>query len=87
MEEQAAGADFVSGLAGAVRRAANEFDKDVPQAAQYIRLPPIRSAPYRMLSDGEISTSWSRMSRGLRAGSPPPFLAQPSLLDSPLCAF
>jgi hypothetical protein len=25
-------------VAGAVRRAANEFDKDVPQAAQYIRL-------------------------------------------------
>jgi uncharacterized phage infection (PIP) family protein YhgE len=39
MEEQkAAGADFVSGVAGAIRRAANEFDKDVPQAAQYIRL-------------------------------------------------
>jgi hypothetical protein len=25
-------------VAGAIRRAANEFDKDVPQAAQYIRL-------------------------------------------------
>jgi hypothetical protein len=38
MEEQkAAGADFVRGMAGAVRRAANEFG-DVPQAAQYIRL-------------------------------------------------
>jgi hypothetical protein len=37
-EQKAAGADFVSGVAGAVRRAANEFDKDVPQAAQYIRL-------------------------------------------------
>ena len=38
MEQQkAAGADFVSGMAGAMRRAANEFG-DVPQAAQYIRL-------------------------------------------------
>jgi hypothetical protein len=37
-EQKAAGADFVSGVAGAIRRAANEFDKDVPQAAQYIRL-------------------------------------------------
>jgi hypothetical protein len=37
-EQKAAGADFVSGVAGAVRRAANEFDKDVPQAAEYIRL-------------------------------------------------
>jgi uncharacterized phage infection (PIP) family protein YhgE len=37
-EQKAAGADFVSGMAGAIRRAANEFDKDVPQAAQYIRL-------------------------------------------------
>jgi hypothetical protein len=37
-EQKAAGADFVSGVAGAVRRAATEFDKDVPQAAQYIRL-------------------------------------------------
>jgi hypothetical protein len=37
MEEQkAAGADFVSGMAGAMRRAASEFG-DVPQAAQYIR--------------------------------------------------
>jgi hypothetical protein len=37
MEQQkAAGADFVSGMAGAMRRAANEFG-DVPQAAQYIR--------------------------------------------------
>ena len=36
-EQKTAGADFVSGV-GAVRRAANEFDKDVPQAAQYIRL-------------------------------------------------
>ncbi len=37
-EQKVAGADFVDGVAGAIRRAANEFDKDVPQAAQYIRL-------------------------------------------------
>jgi hypothetical protein len=38
-EQKAAGADFASGMAGAIRRAASEFDKsDVPQAAQYIRL-------------------------------------------------
>jgi len=38
MEQQkAAGADFVRGMAGAMRRAANEFG-EVPQAAQYIRL-------------------------------------------------
>jgi hypothetical protein len=37
-EQKAAGADFVSGMAGAIRRAANEFDRDVPQAAQYMRL-------------------------------------------------
>jgi hypothetical protein len=37
MEQQkAAGADFVRGMAGAMRRAANEFG-EVPQAAQYIR--------------------------------------------------
>jgi hypothetical protein len=36
-EQKAAGADFVSGMAGALRRAANEFG-DLPQAAQYIRL-------------------------------------------------
>jgi len=36
-EQKAAAADFVGGIAGAMRRAANEFDKDVPQAAQYIR--------------------------------------------------
>lgn len=36
-EQKTAGADFVSGMAGAIRRAANEFG-DVPQAAQYIRL-------------------------------------------------
>jgi hypothetical protein len=36
-EQKAAGAHFVSGMAGALRRAANEFG-EVPQAAQYIRL-------------------------------------------------
>jgi hypothetical protein len=36
-EQKAAGADFVSGMAGALRRAAHEFG-DVPQAEQYIRL-------------------------------------------------
>jgi hypothetical protein len=36
-EQKAAGADFVSGMAGALRRAANEFG-EVPQAAQYIKL-------------------------------------------------
>jgi len=36
-QQKAAGADFVAGMAGAVRRAANEFDMDVPQAARYIR--------------------------------------------------
>ena len=36
-QQKAAGADFVSGMAGAVRRAASEFEGEVPQAAQYIR--------------------------------------------------
>jgi hypothetical protein len=36
-EQKAASADFVSGMAGALRRAANEFG-ELPQAAQYIRL-------------------------------------------------
>jgi hypothetical protein len=36
-DQKAASADFVSGVAGAIRRAANEFG-EVPQAAQYIRL-------------------------------------------------
>jgi hypothetical protein len=36
-EQKVAGADFVRGMAGALRRAANEFG-EVPQAAQYIRL-------------------------------------------------
>ena len=35
-EQKAAGADFISGVAGAIRRAANEFS-EVPQATQYIR--------------------------------------------------
>jgi len=35
--QKAAGADFISGMAGAIRRAANEFG-EVPKAAQYIRL-------------------------------------------------
>jgi hypothetical protein len=42
MEDQkAAGADFVSGRAGVMRRVANEFG-DVPQAAQYIRFAAAR---------------------------------------------
>jgi hypothetical protein len=36
-EQKAAGADFVSGVAGSIRRAASEFGQ-VPQAAQYLRL-------------------------------------------------
>jgi len=36
-EQKTAGADFVSGVAGSIRRAAHEFDQ-VPQAAQYMRL-------------------------------------------------
>jgi len=36
-QQKAASADFVSGMAGAIRRAANEFG-EVPHAAQYIRL-------------------------------------------------
>jgi hypothetical protein len=36
-EQKTAGADFVSGTAGALRRAANEFG-ELPRAAQYIRL-------------------------------------------------
>jgi gas vesicle protein len=36
-DQKNAGADFVSGLAGAVRRAAGEFDDQIPQAGQYIR--------------------------------------------------
>jgi hypothetical protein len=36
-DQKAAGADFVSGMAGAIRRAANEFGQ-VPQAAQYMKV-------------------------------------------------
>ena len=36
-EQKAAGADFVSDMAGSIRRAASEFGQ-VPQAAQYMRL-------------------------------------------------
>jgi hypothetical protein len=35
--QKAAGADFASGVAGSIRRAANEFGQ-IPQAAQYMRL-------------------------------------------------
>lgn len=35
--QKAEGADFVGGLAAAVRRAAGEFEDQVPQAAHYIR--------------------------------------------------
>ena len=37
-QQKRAGADYVTGVAEAVRRAAGEFDEQVPQAAQYIRL-------------------------------------------------
>jgi hypothetical protein len=36
-DQKAAGADYVGGIAKAVRRAAGEFDEELPQAAQYIR--------------------------------------------------
>jgi len=36
-DKKNAGADFVSELAGAVRRAAGAFDDQIPQAANYIR--------------------------------------------------
>jgi len=36
-DKKNAGADFVSGLAGAVRRAAYAFDDQIPQASGYIR--------------------------------------------------
>lgn len=36
-EQKAAGADYVSNIAGVIRRAAAEFDNDIPQAGQYIR--------------------------------------------------
>jgi hypothetical protein len=35
-EQKSAGADYLSGIAQAVHRAAGEFDRDIPQAAQYI---------------------------------------------------
>ena len=35
--QKAMGADYVDDIAGAVRRAADEFDDQIPQAAQYIR--------------------------------------------------
>jgi uncharacterized phage infection (PIP) family protein YhgE len=37
-EQKAAGADLVSGMASAIRRAAGEFDRELPQAGQYIRM-------------------------------------------------
>ena len=36
-DQKNAGADFVSGIAGAIRRAAGEFDDQIPQAGHYIR--------------------------------------------------
>jgi gas vesicle protein len=36
-DQKTAGADFVGGVAGAIRRAANEFEHEIPQAAHYIR--------------------------------------------------
>jgi len=36
-DQKNAGADFVGGIAGAIRRAASEFDQQIPQAGQYIR--------------------------------------------------
>jgi hypothetical protein len=36
-EQKAAGADYLGTIAQAVHRAAGEFERDVPQAAQYIR--------------------------------------------------
>lgn len=36
-EQKNVGADYVSGMAGAVRQAAEGFDQQLPQAAQYIR--------------------------------------------------
>src|SRR3712207_222585 len=35
--QKAMGADYIASLARAAERAANEFDNDMPQAAQYIR--------------------------------------------------
>jgi hypothetical protein len=36
-DQKRAGADYVVGVADAVRRAASEFDEQIPQAGQYIR--------------------------------------------------
>jgi ElaB/YqjD/DUF883 family membrane-anchored ribosome-binding protein len=36
-DQKNAGADFVTGIAAAVRRAAGEFEGQIPQAGQYIR--------------------------------------------------
>lgn len=36
-QQKAIGADYVDGIAGAVRRAADGFEEQVPQAAEYIR--------------------------------------------------
>jgi len=36
-DQKNSGADFVTGIAGAVRRAAGEFDHQIPQAGEYIR--------------------------------------------------
>jgi hypothetical protein len=36
-EQKGAGADYVSNVAGTMRRAAGEFDSDIPLAATYIR--------------------------------------------------
>jgi hypothetical protein len=36
-DQKNAGADFVTGIAAAVRRAAGEFDNQIPQAGEYIR--------------------------------------------------
>jgi hypothetical protein len=40
-EQKTAGADFVSGMAGSIRRAASEFGQ-IPQAAQYMRLAAVQ---------------------------------------------
>src|SRR3954471_11278481 len=36
-EQKAASADYLDSVSRAIKRAAGEFEKDVPQAAQYIR--------------------------------------------------
>lgn len=36
-EKKRAGADYVASIAAAARRAANEFDDEIPQAGEYIR--------------------------------------------------